>query len=768
MSPATEKTFHGLKLLCSCGGGAYGEVWYCEDLSGQRMAVKIVSKTRLGDAWKRELQGVINYRRITESSPYLLRIFHVAEDEECFYYTMEAADSAEKDEYAPDTLARRLNSGPLPPDQLFPVLAGVFNGLVAIHQAGFAHRDIKPDNIIFVGGVPKLSDIGLVSSLSNSMTRLAGTLEFLPPEERGGDTESTDRVSRQRNDLYAFGKVVYCAATGMEPGQYPSLPTLLKPTMEQKLFLHLSFKLCARESKLRTGDLKQLYTEFKRIERQLETGETAADKIRYFLGKMSQSVLSGLLALGRMCRKFWWLLILLLCFGVGAGYLLFRPGKPPVEPPARGNAASENETPPPVQPEPSPTQTKPAKKSAAAKPKTKEYFVPSLDLKMRIPGSWQAMSEEHIRALADEMTKELNTTTKGEDAKKMLRRAIAEAKNWKGLIRCDLYDVIELSRLELPSTANELWTMPEEKLRREIMAQLGVFKTPNVKIYELKRIMTAERRCLVIDFAIDRSERVIKYIFLEPPRHAVVVALTADAANFPRRKNEFDAVMRTLEFTVPPPKYETPKPPAPAKPTVKPPPKPPEKPHPDDPDTRLYVNRRHGFSMRVPLNWERLTRKYIEDLIRDQRAVLKRGGKPAIMAKVKLDHFDSILNHGGAAFHCDIDADFSDCVEIVPDDTDKAELWKLSEEELRGIFQLEAQRSSMPVAIYSIKRSRIAGRDALIVESSSDTNRVHSLDCIVFITDKKIIHFAVSAKYANFAKRKKEFDAAMKTLKFEK
>ena len=86
--------FHGLKLLSRCGSGAYGDVYYCEDISGRKMAVKIVSKSKLGDAWERELRGVVNYRRITENASGLLQIYHVEEDEETFFYTMEAADSA--------------------------------------------------------------------------------------------------------------------------------------------------------------------------------------------------------------------------------------------------------------------------------------------------------------------------------------------------------------------------------------------------------------------------------------------------------------------------------------------------------------------------------------------------------------------------------------------------------------------------------------------------------------------------------------------------
>ena len=34
-----------------------------------------------------------------------------------------------------------------------------------LHAHGLVHRDIKPSNIIFVNGVPKLADIGLVTSV---------------------------------------------------------------------------------------------------------------------------------------------------------------------------------------------------------------------------------------------------------------------------------------------------------------------------------------------------------------------------------------------------------------------------------------------------------------------------------------------------------------------------------------------------------------------------------------------------------------------------
>jgi serine/threonine protein kinase len=52
-----EKEFHGFTLLTHCGGGAFGDVWYCQDMSGKKLALKIISKKHLGDQLKRELKG---------------------------------------------------------------------------------------------------------------------------------------------------------------------------------------------------------------------------------------------------------------------------------------------------------------------------------------------------------------------------------------------------------------------------------------------------------------------------------------------------------------------------------------------------------------------------------------------------------------------------------------------------------------------------------------------------------------------------------------
>jgi len=75
------------------------------------------------------------------------------------------------------------------------------------------HRDVKPSNLIFVGGVAKLADIGLVTSVDATRS-FVGTEGYLPPEGAG----------TPQADLYSLGKVLYEMATGCDRREFPKLP----------------------------------------------------------------------------------------------------------------------------------------------------------------------------------------------------------------------------------------------------------------------------------------------------------------------------------------------------------------------------------------------------------------------------------------------------------------------------------------------------------------------------------------------------------------
>ncbi len=304
--------YYGLTVLQHCGGGAFGEVYYCRDASGKEVALKVVSKFRIGSNWQRELKGITFYRRLAENSPMLLRIYHVGEDDENFFYTMELADAlpGHKKYYA-DTLAARLAAGPLAQADIIPILSAIFEGIKALHASGFAHRDIKPENILFINGKPKLADLGLLSPLSGTMTQLAGTLDFMPPEERIGDYTDS-RESRKRNDLYAFGKIIYCCITGNRANAYPSMPPHIALTLCNKHFFRLALRLCAREPFKRLNSMENLQKEFARTVKICTHGEKLYDKLRYAVISLARNFRYRVVESAQFCRQYKLLTIMLL------------------------------------------------------------------------------------------------------------------------------------------------------------------------------------------------------------------------------------------------------------------------------------------------------------------------------------------------------------------------------------------------------------------------------------------------------------------------
>lgn len=203
------------RLLQKCGEGSYGEVWLASDAVGGKVAVKII---RNGGRYSgRELAGLRNYKNCNH--PNLLKIRHVEITPEYIFCTMDAADDLNKGEgeYCPDTLAERLNKfGRLDCEEINAMLTGLLSGVEELHKQGLVHRDIKPDNILWVNGRPTLADVGLIAF--EGAGSLVGSPGFLSPRVLAGNpAEASD-------DFYALGKVIYCALTGLAVGEYPGIP----------------------------------------------------------------------------------------------------------------------------------------------------------------------------------------------------------------------------------------------------------------------------------------------------------------------------------------------------------------------------------------------------------------------------------------------------------------------------------------------------------------------------------------------------------------
>jgi len=143
------------------------------------------------------------------SSPNVVAIFDQGSDKRLHYIAME---------YVPGrTLRQLLNErGRLGVREALDIMSGVLAGLAAAHDAGFAHRDVKPENVLLTqnGGV-KVADFGLARSVAGAVQTkggmIIGTAAYLAPEQVTGGT------SDARTDVYAAGIMLYELLTGSQP-----------------------------------------------------------------------------------------------------------------------------------------------------------------------------------------------------------------------------------------------------------------------------------------------------------------------------------------------------------------------------------------------------------------------------------------------------------------------------------------------------------------------------------------------------------------------
>ena len=235
----------GYALISPIGRGAYGEVFLAEDASGRRVALKVVTpRPELTDQMlQREHGGLKRFLAVAESDPHLVRIHEMVENLPCggFAYAMELADSVEGHgvaDYAPLTLRHRLKTaGRLTVQESLQIAIRLCAALEHLHGQGLVHRDVKPANVIFVHGHPKLADLGLISGESDS-TSSVGTQGYHAPEGTRGP----------KADIFSLGKVLYEMATGCDRQDFPELPTDFPTFADSKQLLELNpvfAKACA-------------------------------------------------------------------------------------------------------------------------------------------------------------------------------------------------------------------------------------------------------------------------------------------------------------------------------------------------------------------------------------------------------------------------------------------------------------------------------------------------------------------------------------------
>ncbi len=214
------------RLLGAGGMGAVYEAW--DNELGVVVALKTVRPEIAADPEsarvleRRFKQELLLARQVTHKN--IVRVHDMGEVDGIKYITMPYLEG----EDLSTILARE---GKLPVERVMPIARQVVSGLVAAHEAGVVHRDLKPPNIMIdTAGDALIMDFGVASStgapkpisapgpdgrvrttLSADQTQMGsvvGTVAYMAPEQ--ARAEHVD----QRADIYAFGLILYDVLVG--------------------------------------------------------------------------------------------------------------------------------------------------------------------------------------------------------------------------------------------------------------------------------------------------------------------------------------------------------------------------------------------------------------------------------------------------------------------------------------------------------------------------------------------------------------------------
>ena len=95
---------------------------------------------------------------------------------------------------------------------LLPVLAGVAEGLAALHARGLVHRDLKPANVLIgTDGAPLIADFGLAAAAGDPGVPRGGSPFSMSPQQLDGAPPAP------ADDVYAFGVLAHELLTGYPP-----------------------------------------------------------------------------------------------------------------------------------------------------------------------------------------------------------------------------------------------------------------------------------------------------------------------------------------------------------------------------------------------------------------------------------------------------------------------------------------------------------------------------------------------------------------------
>ncbi|MCU1234355.1 MAG: serine/threonine protein kinase [Candidatus Solibacter sp.] len=236
------------EILSPAGAGGMGEVYRARDTRLDRtVAIKVLAgnltaRPEVLQRFEREARAVS-----TLNHPHICTLHDLGTEGGTPYLVMEFVEG--------ETLADRLERGPLALADALRIATQMGDALDHAHRRGIVHRDLKPGNVMLTGAKGstnvKLLDFGLAklpetpgstssgSTSSGSLTSLptvarsltaegmiVGTFQYMAPEQLEGKDADV------RSDIFAFGAVLYEMLAGRRPFTGDSQASLISSIMK--------------------------------------------------------------------------------------------------------------------------------------------------------------------------------------------------------------------------------------------------------------------------------------------------------------------------------------------------------------------------------------------------------------------------------------------------------------------------------------------------------------------------------------------------------
>ncbi len=208
-------------LLNKVGSGGFGDVWKAEKrtaLDTNHFALKFfrpkddrIDFDKIGKelgVWK-QLKGL----------PHIISVIELDRFDDYVYVVSDFADGGSLESWLKDKPSGKASSQA----EAVKITLEILRGLENLHEKGFVHRDLKPDNILIMNGRHCLADFGVSREIKthSKATGTAGTMEYMPPEA----FEKNPSITPQ-TDIWAVGVILQKLLTGELPypqEDYPSL-----------------------------------------------------------------------------------------------------------------------------------------------------------------------------------------------------------------------------------------------------------------------------------------------------------------------------------------------------------------------------------------------------------------------------------------------------------------------------------------------------------------------------------------------------------------